>query len=577
MDSLRDARSAAWVALALAVFGWSAGGFRAYELGLYVVYGIATQGVALCWGRLGFLSLGNALFFGAGAYLCGAVMKAAAVHPAWYAALPLALLLPALFAYVVARLLFARTTRSGPYFALVTLALSMLGYLVAQQWTHVTGGYNGMLGIPSLPGFDRYGNLYWVVAGAAVASTWLLSTLLTRPLGIAWSAIAQHEQRMQLHGYATDRLKAWAFALSALLAALAGCLFAWQQGLVTPQSIGFGLSTDFVIWAAVGGKSSPVGALVGAVGIGYSSMLLRQYFGEWEVVVGAVFIAVVLYLPQGLAGLWQRRGSSQAPRAPDLEAPPALTAAAPLRLELRDVHAAPGGVGILNGLSLSLDGPGIRSVIGPNGAGKTSTFNAMLGQLRLQRGAIVLDGRDISGLEPWRVARRGIGRKFQVPTVFAQLSVADNLRLALWAGRLRGGAWLGRRALRWRSGLLDELRRLFPVLAQQAQRSAGELSQGQRQALEFAMTVLPEPRLLLLDEPCAGLSPAETAHMAEAIRSLVARIGAAALLIEHDISAVAAMGGEVFVLHQGALLARGELAAIQAEPAVRAVYAGGSK
>ena len=163
MDSLRDARPAAWVALALVAFGWIAGGFQSYELGLYVIYGIATQGVALCWGRLGFLSLGNALFFGMGAYLCGAVMKAAALHPGWYAALPLALLLPALLAYVVARLLFARTTRSGPYFALVTLALTMLGYLVAQQWSGVTGGYNGMLGIPSLPGFDRYGNLYWVV------------------------------------------------------------------------------------------------------------------------------------------------------------------------------------------------------------------------------------------------------------------------------------------------------------------------------------------------------------------------------------------------------------------------------
>lgn len=103
------------------------------------------------------------------------------------------------------------------------------------------------------------------------------------------------------------------------------------------------------------------------------------------------------------------------------------------------------------------------------------------------------------------------------------------------------------------------------------------MSQGHRQALEFSMTVLPEPGLVLLDEPCAGLSTAETLHMADAIKSTIARVGAAPLLIEHDIDAVAALADEVFVLHQGRLLARGTLEVIQSDPVVRAVYAGGHK
>jgi branched-chain amino acid transport system permease protein len=107
--------------------------------------------------------------------------------------------------------------------------------------------------------------------------------------------------------------------------------------------------------------------------------------------------------------------------------------------------------------------------------------------------------------------------------------------------------------------------------------AAGTLSQGQRQALEFVMTVLPQPRLLLLDEPCAGLSSAETHRMTDAIRDAVAQLGAAALLIEHDMSAVEAIGGHVFVLHQGRLLSEGSLEQVQADPAVRAVYAGGHK
>ena len=576
MVSLRDVKPAAALALCLVAFGWIGGGFNAYELGLYVIYGIATQGVAMCWGRLGILSLGNALFFGMGGYLCGAVMKAASANALWYFLAPAVLILPSALAYAIGRLLFSRTTRAGPYFSLVTLALSILAGLIAEQWTSATGGYNGMLGIPALPGFDRYGNLYWIVVVAAVGSTWLITMLSSRPLGVVWRGIAQNEYRLQLYGYATDRTKAWAFALSAMLAALAGALFALQQGLVTPQSVGFVLSTDFVIWAAVGGKSSALGSMLGAVGVGYASMLLRQHFSEWEVVNGALFVAVVLYLPNGLASLWRWHG---APRDVfgEVDSPPVDKSGPPLRLDLEGVHAGQGGVRILNGLSLSLCGPGIRSVIGPNGAGKTSTFNAISGQLKTREGRIVLDGVPIQGLEAWRIARRGIGRKFQIPTVFPDLSVADNLRLALWAQRLHGFAWLSQGPQAWRTELLDEILERFPILRQELGARAGDISQGHRQALEFAMTMLPEPRLVLLDEPCAGLSPAETAHMAGSIRALVQRIGAAALLIEHDISAVAAMGGEVFVLHQGALLAQGDLARIQADPSVRGVYAGGSK
>ena len=159
----------------------------------------------------------------------------------------------------------------------------------------------------------------------------------------------------------------------------------------------------------------------------------------------------------------------------------------------------------------------------------------------------------------------------------SELSVSQNLDVALWAGRLGPAASLARAPLGWRSPLRDELLDLFPALREQLATRAGSLSQGHRQALEFVMTVLPQPRLVLLDEPCAGLSPAETHHMIDAIKTVIDRLGAAALVIEHDISAVAAIGGDVYVLHQGRLLAQGTLAEIQGDPAVRAVYAGARK
>ncbi|MGJ7609477.1 MULTISPECIES: branched-chain amino acid ABC transporter ATP-binding protein/permease [unclassified Variovorax] len=556
--------------------------FIAYQIALFLIYGIATQGVALCWGRLGFLPLGHALFFGLGAYLAGGLLKAAQQQPAWFAALPLALLLPAALAYLTARLVFARSHRSGPFFSLITLAMTMLGFLAAQQWSAVTGGFNGMADIPELPGTERYSTFYWVVAVCALCTTLLLAGVLRRPLGLLWSALAQNEERLQLFGYATDRIKAVAFAFSAMLAALAGALFAMHQGIVTPLTMGFVLSTEFVIWAAVGGKASPLGALLGAVFVGYASSELRDHFAYWEVAVGAIFIGVVRFLPDGLAGLaaMGRRFSGRtddAPAPPRMPAPPVQAQAGNVSLAFEQVACAQGGVRILDGLAFDLQGPGLRCVIGPNGAGKTSAFNVMTGRLPLRAGRILLDGVDISGATAWRVARQGVGRKLQIPSVFPGLSVSQNLDVALWAGRLRPAATLQRGALAWDSALRGELLDLFPALARQLHAPAGSLSQGERQALEFVMTMLPQPRLVLLDEPCAGLSPGETHHMIKAIKTATGRLGAAALVIEHDISAVASIGGEVYVLHQGKLLARGPLAQIQSDPAVRAVYAGARK
>ncbi|MDP9877415.1 branched-chain amino acid transport system permease protein [Variovorax boronicumulans] len=578
MAFFRDAKSAAFLAAVLVALPFASSEFVAYQIALFLIYGIAAQGVALCWGRLGFLPLGHALFFGLGAYLFGGMLKGAESNPALYLALPVAVVAPALLAYVIARLVFARSSRSGPYFSLITLALTMLGFLAAQQWSGLTGGFNGMANIPDIPGTSRYETLYWLVAAVAVVSTLVLAMLAARPIGVIWEAVAQNEERLQLLGYATDRVKANAYAFSALLAAAAGALFSAHQGIATPQAMSFILSTEFVIWAAVGGKGSSLGPLLGATVVGYASAELREQFLYWEVAVAALFIVVVLFLPNGVAGLLKRRADPR--HGADSPAPSAHEAAmsmAPVSLILDGVKTAQSGMTILDGLSLALSGPGIRCVIGPNGAGKTSSFNVITGRLPLLGGGITLNGHDIGGLSAWRVARKGIGRKMQVPSVFPGLTVRENLGLAVWAGRASAVDTLKRATLGWHTGLLADILQEFPALASQLDAPAGTLAQGHRQALELAMTLLPEPKLVLLDEPCAGLSPGETHQMIDAIKTLVSQIGAAALLIEHDITAVDAMGGDVYVLHQGRLLDKGSLADIQSSAAVRAVYAGGRK
>ncbi len=596
------------LALALLVVPVLGGEYRAYQIGAYLLHGLAAQGVAVAWGRAGFLPLGQALFFGAAAYASALILKAAHAQAAWLLAWPLAVLGPVLVAYAMARLLFARRSESGPFFSLITLALAMLGFQVANQWNSVTGGFNGLGDVPDLAGLDRYSTLYWLIAAVTLLTTGAAVWLNRTPLGTLWAALAQNESRLQFFGFATDRLKALAFAISALLAALAGALYAPHQGLVTPQAGSVMLSAEMVVWAAVGGRHSPYGALLGAVGIGCLSAELRDRFVLWEGIVAMVFIAVVLKFPGGLWGAVEsvavalgerrRRGGQRGgppggpPGLPAGAATQASLAAPGLRpappwpqaddeaapvLKFRDVRVQAHGVHILNGLSFDIRGRGIHCVIGPNGAGKTSTFNALTGGLALAAGEVLLFGRRIRRFRPVALARLGVGRKFQLPSVFPGLTVAQNVAIATWAGRCRPADLLRPALLRWRTPLLPMLELAFPFLATERQLLAGELSQGQRQMLELALAALPEPRLLLLDEPCAGLSPDETRRQIDTIVRIVAQLQATALVIEHDLSAVEQMGGQVHVLHQGRLLASGSLADIQASAAVQAVYAGGRK
>ena len=335
-----------------------------------------------------------------------------------------------------------------------------------------------------------------------------------------WAALAHNERRVALFGFDTNRLKAVAFGTSGLLAGIGGALYAPQQGLVTPQLCGFALSADLVIWAAVGGRGRLLGPMLGAIVVGALTSALRDRFRFWEIAIAIVFILVVLLFPQGLAGvvaplgrLFARRRRALAP----LAAPARAEGAAAAQLVVDGVDVTLGEVAVLNGLSLRVDRPGIHCMIGPNGAGKTSTFNLLTGELAARSGQVRFDGHALDRLPTHRIARLGIGRKFQIPAVFPALTIADNLAIALWSGRARALDLLRPRLARWTSPVLAALQERYPFLAG-SDRTAAELSHGERQILELAMALLGEPRLLLLDEPCAGLSPQETATVIELIR-----------------------------------------------------------
>ena len=229
-----------------------------------------------------------------------------------------------------------------------------------------------------------------------------------------------------------------------------------------------------------------------------------------------------------------------------------------------------GGVRAVDGVSLTVAPGEVVALIGPNGAGKSTLFNMLSGQMRPGQGRVTLDGTDITGQSPRAAWRRGIGRTFQVAAVLSSFTVAENVQIALLRGRV-WNPWRAARAMHRAAAhaALDQV-----GLAQQAGQAAGVLAYGDVKRLELAMALATHPRLLLMDEPTAGMASAERVSLMALIRRLVHDRGLAVLFTEHDMDAVFTTAGRVLVMDRGRIIASGPPAAIRADPAVRAAYLG---
>ncbi|MEZ5844412.1 MAG: urea ABC transporter ATP-binding protein UrtD [Hyphomicrobiaceae bacterium] len=240
-------------------------------------------------------------------------------------------------------------------------------------------------------------------------------------------------------------------------------------------------------------------------------------------------------------------------------------------LYLDGVSVAFDGFKALRGLSLFLAPGEMRAIIGPNGAGKTTMMDVITGKTRPDEGEAVFDGRhDLTGLDETEIAELGIGRKFQKPTVFDSHTVADNIRLALKGPRTALSALFGARNAISRARIDDVLDRVR--LSAHAGRLAGDLSHGQKQWLEIGMLLAQDPKLLLVDEPVAGMTDAETEDTAHLLRD-IARTHSV-VVVEHDMTFVRALDCRVTCLHEGAVLAEGSIDAVSSNERVIEVYLG---
>jgi len=229
------------------------------------------------------------------------------------------------------------------------------------------------------------------------------------------------------------------------------------------------------------------------------------------------------------------------------------------------------GFKALNALSLVVENGELRSIIGPNGAGKTTMMDVVTGKTRPETGTVLYDGDvDLTRLDETAIANLGIGRKFQRPTVFENLSVFENLELAQKNQR---GTWQTLRA-RLGPGLREGIARTLETIGLAGRESvpAGALSHGQKQWLEIGMLLIQDQRLLLLDEPVAGMTDRETEATAELILALAGE--RTIIVVEHDMEFVRSLGARVTVLHEGSVLAEGSIDHVQSDPAVIEVYLG---
>jgi urea transport system permease protein len=303
--------------------------------GKYLALAILALGLDLIWGYTGILSLGQAVFFGLGAYAMGMYLLLRSSGQGVYGEpipdfmvwnrvleLPLfwkpfqyfplaalaALLLPALFATVIGFLTFRRRV-SGTYFAILTQALAYAAWLLCNRNELNLGGTNGLTDFKRLLGFSLSDpgvlrGLYVATAVGLVGSFLLCRWLVSSKMGLVLTAVRDQERRLQFLGYPVAHYKIFIFAVAAMLSGLAGALYVPQVGIITPSQIGVLPSLEIVVWVATGGRGTLIGAVLGAVGINAArSVLTARYPEWWPIILGGLFIGVVILFPGGLAGL----------------------------------------------------------------------------------------------------------------------------------------------------------------------------------------------------------------------------------------------------------------------------------
>jgi branched-chain amino acid transport system permease protein len=523
-------------------------------------------------GQMGYINLGHFAFYGIGAYTLAILVGAGASAASAFPAVALA---TAAIALVVSFPLFRLR---GDYFAFATLALLPLCQILAFNLDKLTGG---AAGIPLPPHYVLVPAYYLVLALAGAALG--LSLWIDRVrFGYALKAIRNDEQAAELSGIRLLPVKIAVLVLSAVFAGLAGAAQTWQLGYIEPPAA-FGLEPGLIpiAMALLGGSGLLLGPLLGVIVLGLVHQLLLVKLSILQTTVyGAVILLVGRFMPGGLLRAW--RNSAAAMPQPDgvltrrtfaaASVDVAISgvsphASAPL-LECRSVSMAFGGVRAVDNVSLRVAPGEIVGLVGPNGSGKTTLFNCISKVLEPVAGEIVFDGTELRALRPDIISRLGIGRTYQIPRPFSDLTVEENVLVPLLFRAHRAEPSRAR----------SEAREIaaFSGLKMRLQTRADALSLQEKKALEFARALACRPRLLLVDEVASGLTPAEVRQFIDLLRHIRDAHGTAIIWVEHIFWALAAIVDRLVVMENGGVLADGKLHEVVRNEKVLRAYLGGA-
>ncbi len=551
-----------------------------------VIFAMACMALNILVGWTGLVSFGHGAWFGLAAYAAGIVqrefMPGSFFGPALIALAIVAVISTAFGALIL--------RRRGVYFSLLTLALSAMLFVVAFRWTDVTGGENGLGGItrPEYFGWnlERSTNFYWFVAALGIAVVYGLHRFHNSPVGTVLVAIRENEQRARFLGYPTDRYKLVAFALSATVTGLAGILLLYKNRMTSAEPISVAFSGELLAMVVIGGMRSFLGPALGALFYVLFREFLSIYTENWLFWFGLLFVAFIVFSPEGLVGVAGRllapfrkkvvEDAAMAGRKiEELPLPDFLKPKSALEGPILEAHGIVkhfGGIKAVQGVDITMRDRTLHALIGPNGAGKTTAFNLLSGMFAPDTGRVVLMDKAIGGMTPEKIAESGIGRSFQITNLFPALTVEENIRLAVQARHSeRFAMWRGALSIDSVNAETREVVRYLGVAGIE-HAEAGSLSYGGQRLLDMGLALASAPRVLLLDEPLAGLAAAERVRIGNIIKRISSDVPV--LLVEHDIDRVFQLADHVTVMNEGRVLLDGTVEEARTSPKVQEVYIG---
>ncbi|MEB2317103.1 MAG: branched-chain amino acid ABC transporter ATP-binding protein/permease [Pseudomonadota bacterium] len=537
-----------------------------YLLHIFVmvsIYIILASSFNLLIGYAGLFALSHAAFFGVGAY-------ATAILAGTYGLpFPLPLLIGILATASLGMIIALPALRiGGDYLVIVTLALQVIVTTVLINWTSLTGGTDGIRGIPRLELFGTVLNspgkflpLALVTAVICFAIAWRLGA---SPFGRALKAMRENEAAVQAVGKNVVAMKLMVFAIASALAAVAGWLYAHYFTFVSAEGFTVELTIYMLAMVIIGGTGNLFGSLVGAIVLVALPEMLKFVDMPPDIadkarnmLYGLLLIVMLRLRPQGLLPESASASSLHAPP----ERPPVATQAAGAALEGKGLAKRFGGIVAVRDFDISIPPGRITGLIGPNGAGKTTAFNLLTGFLQPNEGEVTYRDRSLRGLKPHQIVRTGVARSFQDLKLFTGMTVLENVLVALpnqrgdnlwyvyfmpWKVRAEERENLGRAM-----SILE-----FVGLGERAGDLASDLSYAEEKLLVVARLLATGAEALLFDEPLSGLAPNALAKVMPVFRRL-AESGRTLCIIEHNLDVIRELCSQVVFLDEGRKLAEG--------------------